>query len=71
MDARLHGAVGPELRKEGARLSRADHHGEDRRHVVTIHGFGAHTGLGEEWADNDNAETAVEVRGRFGACPSR
>jgi hypothetical protein len=35
---------------------------------VTIHGFGTHTGLGEEWADNDNAGTAAEAQGFKRAC---
>jgi hypothetical protein len=35
---------------------------------VTIHGFGAHSGLGEEWADNDNAGTAAEAQAFKRAC---
>ncbi|MBC8165407.1 MAG: hypothetical protein H7Y20_06000 [Bryobacteraceae bacterium] len=35
---------------------------------VTIHGFGTHTGLGEEWADNDNAGTAAEAQAFKRAC---
>src|SRR5215472_5797407 len=35
---------------------------------VTIHGFGAHTELGEEWADNDNAGTAAEAQAFKRAC---
>jgi hypothetical protein len=35
---------------------------------VTIYGFGAHTGLGEEWADNDNAGTATEAQALKRAC---
>jgi hypothetical protein len=35
---------------------------------VTIHGFGAHTGLGEEWADHDNAGTAAEAQAFKRAC---
>ncbi len=35
---------------------------------VTIHGIGAHTGLGEEWADNDNAGTAAEAQAFKRAC---
>ena len=35
---------------------------------VTIYGFGAHTGLGEEWADNDNAGTAAEAQAFKRAC---
>jgi hypothetical protein len=29
--------------------------------IVTIPGLGAHTGSGEEWADNENAMTGAEV----------
>src|SRR3989442_1483639 len=35
---------------------------------VTIYGFGTHTGLGEEWADNDNAGTAAEAQAFKRAC---
>jgi len=35
---------------------------------VTVHGFGAHTGLGEEWADNENAGTAAEAQAFKRAC---
>src|SRR5471032_2532148 len=35
---------------------------------VTIHGFGAHTGLGEEWADNENAGTSAEAQAFKRAC---
>jgi hypothetical protein len=35
---------------------------------VTIYGLGAHTGLGEEWADNDNAGTAAEAQAFKRAC---
>jgi hypothetical protein len=35
---------------------------------VTILGFGAHMGLGEEWADNDNAGTAAEAQAFKRAC---
>jgi len=35
---------------------------------VTIYGFGVHTGLGEEWADNDNAGTAAEAQAFKRAC---
>jgi hypothetical protein len=35
---------------------------------VTIHGLGVHTGLGEEWADNDNAGTAAEAQAFKRAC---
>ena len=35
---------------------------------VTIYGFGVHTGLGEEWAENDNAGTAAEAQAFKRAC---
>ncbi|MBY0502744.1 MAG: hypothetical protein K2X03_02460 [Bryobacteraceae bacterium] len=35
---------------------------------LTIHGFGAHSGLGEEWADNENAGTAAEAQSFKRAC---
>jgi len=35
---------------------------------VTVYGCGAHTGLGEEWADNDNAGTAAEAQAFKRAC---
>ena len=35
---------------------------------VTVYSFGTHTGLGEEWADNDNAGTAAEAQGFKRAC---
>ena len=35
---------------------------------VTVYGLGAHTGLGEEWADNDNAGTAAEAQAFKRAC---
>jgi hypothetical protein len=35
---------------------------------VTIYGFAMHTGLGEEWADNDNAGTAAEAQAFKRAC---
>lgn len=35
---------------------------------VTIFGFAVHTGLGEEWADNDNAGTAAEAQAFKRAC---
>lgn len=35
---------------------------------VTIYGFAAHMGLGEEWADNDNAGTAAEAQAFKRAC---
>jgi hypothetical protein len=35
---------------------------------VTIYGLGTHTGLGEEWADNDNAGTAAEAQAFKRAC---
>jgi hypothetical protein len=33
-----------------------------------VYGLGAHTGLGEEWADNDNAGTAAEAQAFKRAC---
>ncbi len=35
---------------------------------LTIYGLGMHTGLGEEWADNDNAGTAAEAQAFKRAC---
>lgn len=35
---------------------------------VTVYGFGTHTGLGEEWAENDNAGTAAEAQAFKRAC---
>jgi hypothetical protein len=35
---------------------------------VTIHGLGTHAGLGEEWADNENAGTAAEAQAFKRAC---
>ena len=35
---------------------------------VTIYGLGTHVGLGEEWADNDNAGTAAEAQAFKRAC---
>src|SRR5262249_44851710 len=35
---------------------------------VTLYGFATHTGLGEEWADNDNAGTAAEAQAFKRAC---
>ena len=35
---------------------------------VTIYRFGTHTGLGEEWADNENAGTAAEAQAFKRAC---
>lgn len=35
---------------------------------LTIHGLGVHTGLGEEWADNENAGTAAEAQAFKRAC---
>ena len=35
---------------------------------VTVYGFATHTGLGEEWADNDNAGTAAEAQAFKRAC---
>jgi hypothetical protein len=35
---------------------------------VTVYSFATHTGLGEEWADNDNAGTAAEAQAFKRAC---
>ena len=35
---------------------------------LTIDGLGSHTGLGEEWADNENAGTAAEAQAFKRAC---
>jgi hypothetical protein len=35
---------------------------------LTIHGLGAHSGIGEEWADNENAGTAAEAQAFKRAC---
>ena len=35
---------------------------------MTIYGLGTHTGLGEEWAENDNAGTAAEAQAFKRAC---
>ena len=35
---------------------------------LTIEGLGAHSGLGEEWADNENAATAAEAQAFKRAC---
>lgn len=35
---------------------------------LTIEGLGAHSGLGEEWADNENAATATEAQAFKRAC---
>ena len=35
---------------------------------LTIEGVGAHSGLGEEWADNENAATAAEAQAFKRAC---
>ena len=35
---------------------------------VTIHGLGTHSGIGEEWADNENAGTAAEAQAFKRAC---
>jgi hypothetical protein len=35
---------------------------------LTIHSLGVHTGLGEEWADNENAGTAAEAQAFKRAC---
>ncbi len=53
------------------------HRGKDQRSItakilvtctVTIHGLGSHTGLGEEWADDENAGTAAEAQAFKRAC---
>ncbi len=36
--------------------------------TVTIHGLGSHTGLGEEWADDQNAATRAEAQAFKRAC---
>jgi hypothetical protein len=35
---------------------------------VTIQGFGSHTGVGEEWADDENAATRAEAQAFKRAC---
>ena len=35
---------------------------------VAIHGLGTHSGIGEEWADNENAGTAAEAQAFKRAC---
>ena len=35
---------------------------------VTIHGLGSHTGVGEEWADDENAATRAEAQAFKRAC---
>jgi hypothetical protein len=35
---------------------------------VSIHGLGTHSGMGEEWADNENAGTAAEAQAFKRAC---
>jgi hypothetical protein len=35
---------------------------------VTVHGFGSHTGVGEEWADDQNAATRAEAQAFKRAC---
>src|SRR5438552_3203929 len=35
---------------------------------VTIHGLGSHTGIGEEWADDQNAATRAEAQAFKRAC---
>src|SRR5579884_3616129 len=35
---------------------------------VTIYGLGTHSGIGEEWADNENAGTAAEAQAFKRAC---
>jgi hypothetical protein len=36
--------------------------------TVTIHGLGSHTGIGEEWADDQNAATRAEAQAFKRAC---
>jgi hypothetical protein len=36
--------------------------------MVTIHGLGSHTGVGEEWADDQNAATRAEAQAFKRAC---
>src|SRR5205814_4680930 len=36
--------------------------------TVTVHGLGAHTGVGEEWADDQNAATRAEAQAFKRAC---
>ncbi|HVZ18925.1 MAG TPA: Rad52/Rad22 family DNA repair protein [Terriglobales bacterium] len=36
--------------------------------TVTIHGLGSHTGVGEEWADDENAATRAEAQAFKRAC---
>src|SRR5437899_1423524 len=36
--------------------------------TVTIHGLGSHTGVGEEWADDQNAATRAEAQAFKRAC---
>src|SRR6266436_3485368 len=35
---------------------------------VTVHGLGSHTGVGEEWADDENAATRAEAQAFKRAC---
>ena len=35
---------------------------------VSIYGLGTHSGIGEEWADNENAGTAAEAQAFKRAC---
>jgi len=35
---------------------------------VSIYGPGLHTGIGEEWADNENADTAAEAQAFKRSC---
>ena len=35
---------------------------------MTIHGLGSHTGVGEEWADDENAATRAEAQAFKRAC---
>lgn len=36
--------------------------------TVTVHGLGSHTGVGEEWADDENAATRAEAQAFKRAC---
>ena len=69
MDARVFDTGDPEFRAHGARELQCSISGK----VVvacklTIEGLGAHSGLGEEWADNENAATAAEAQAFKRAC---
>ena len=35
---------------------------------MTVHGLGSHTGVGEEWADDQNAATRAEAQAFKRAC---